>query len=144
MDTGITYRDIGLSILFSRHILPLKRPIYKFHGNITSNVKANSPKQKLKKHPECTDTIIQITLSVIRNTDHSNNFQNLRDDVLIFWNTQKILNKLILVNTEMFLALFSKQWKIYFQIFKATLSPTDNATSRQIFSLTEKVRFLLY
>jgi hypothetical protein len=42
-------------------------------------------------------------------TDHSNNFQNLRDDVLIFRNTQKILNKLIIVNTETFLVLFPKQ-----------------------------------
>ena len=42
-------------------------------------------------------------------TDHSNNFKYLRDDVLIFRNTQKNLNKLILVNTETFLVLFSKQ-----------------------------------
>ena len=71
-------------------------------------------------------------------TDHSNNFQNLRQNYFLEY-TENVKQ-----NTETCLVLFSTQWKIYFRIFKATLSPTDNATTRQIFSLTEKVRFLLY
>ena len=86
MDTRSVYLGIGLSILFSRRIPPLKWPIYKLNGNVTQTWKQTNQNSNHKKSVTNRNYILN---NFINYPEHSDLF-NL---VLTFWTKVQFKSK---------------------------------------------------
>ena len=87
MDTRIVYWEIGLSILFSRRIPPLKWPIYKLNGNVTQIWKQTKQNSNNKKKSVTNRNYI--LNNFISYLEHSDQFNS----VLRFWTKVEFKSK---------------------------------------------------
>jgi hypothetical protein len=86
LDTRSVYLGIGLSILFSRHIPPLKWPIYKLNGNVIKFESKLSKIQITKKSVTNRNYILNNFISYLEHSDQFNS-------VLRFWTKVEFKSK---------------------------------------------------
>jgi hypothetical protein len=90
LDTRSVYLGIGLSILFSRHIPPLKWPIYKLNGNVIKFESKLSKIQITKKSVTNRNYILNNFISYLEHSDLLNLVLTL---VLTFWTKVEFKSK---------------------------------------------------
>jgi len=86
LDTRSVYLGIGLSILFSRRIPPLKWPIYKLNGNVTQIWKQTKQNSNCKKSVTNRNYILNNFISYLEHSDQFNS-------VLTFWTKVEFKSK---------------------------------------------------